>query len=541
MVKDEEEDEWAMFGSDSDDDEDNDGIMMKDEIIVTVTKLCLQLNPLVSLTERVIGVAHQETMLLINKLQSKGFQVLTNSTCMSGSSPSASHCDIGIITFDHDDSAREIRKNIIPGGYLIMIIDNPTSWQEETSLSNAIWDVEHATTSIVEKKDNNKQQIIVYIQKRPCCINTQSCPWKPPSPTQEEYERRILAEATIAMSVQECESKKMNKISLERANQALIKHGFVVIKSLLNPTWCQKWGQAAVTDVELAIELLLQKHNINLLQPNTNDTRKSFSEMAMREDYRVDIRNGPTIQKLRSSQREQEKEYHSTMKKDIENDQPVVTDTQGSYKNEDGQLLRFHPDILQIVKAVLHPTSDEGLYKGNFGRWNFEGKGPDGSCPPIRIGPISAIVSFPGAADQAVHADTPHLYEHMDHLPPHYIHVFTPGLSYPTIKDEDGNSTGISHMGGTCFLHGSHSLSVTARITSDDDELKKCDEYYQRMIRPSLELGDVLLFDCRILHFGTANTTTSGGKRPLLYVNMTHSWFHDFKNWDQHESIFLDS
>ena len=66
----------------------------------------------------------------------------------------------------------------------------------------------------------------MYVQKRPCCINTQSCPWKIPS---EEYERRILAEATIAMSVQE-RCQKMNQLSLERASQALIQHGFVVIK-----------------------------------------------------------------------------------------------------------------------------------------------------------------------------------------------------------------------------------------------------------------------------------------------------------------------
>ena len=28
------------------------------------------------------------------------------------------------------------------------------------------------------------------------------------------------------------------------------------------------------------------------------------------------------------------------------------------------------------------------------------------------------------------------------------------------------------------------------------------------------------------------------GRRPMLYVNLSHSWFHDPKNWDDRKGIF---
>ena len=52
-----------------------------------------------------------------------------------------------------------------------------------------------------------------------------------------------------------------------------------------------------------------------------------------------------------------------------------------------------------------------------------------------------------------------------------------------------------------------------------------------------LQLGDVILFDCCILHFRLANNSNDI-KQPLLYVNMMHEWFHDPKNWDNQQRFF---
>jgi ectoine hydroxylase-related dioxygenase (phytanoyl-CoA dioxygenase family) len=165
----------------------------------------------------------------------------------------------------------------------------------------------------------------------------------------------------------------------------------------------------------------------------------------------------------------------------------------------------------------------EDLYKGNIGRYNFNGTGADGSFQDLRVSPVGGIVSLPGAAEQAIHADTPHLFEHIPNLPAHYINIFTPGVSF----DES--------VGGTAFCHGSHNLEFTAKYySSDDDDNSKV---YPFLVRPRLTLGDVVLFDCRILHFGLANTSKAI-ERVVLYTNTTHAWFHDPKNWDDQKPIF---
>ena len=116
----------------------------------------------------------------------------------------------------------------------------------------------------------------------------------------------------------------------------------------------------------------------------------------------------------------------------------------------------------------------------------------------------------------------------------------------------DGNNTGENLVGGTAFVHGSHRLSVTARLTAENDtkidevwtsaaKKDEQDEMHMRVIRHSLQPGDVLMFDCRTLHFGLANQSKSGFQRPMLYVNMTHSWFNDPKNWDDRKSIFTEA
>ena len=173
-----------------------------------------------------------------------------------------------------------------------------------------------------------------------------------------------------------------------------------------------------------------------------------------------------------------------------------------------------------------------------------------------------------------MHADTPHLFDHVDCLPCHYANVFTPGYdrksrtgadaAAPTDNnddelDADGNWTGNSSMGGTAFVEGSHRLSVSAMLTLEEEEynndngngdelpLSRRDMLRMRTIRPALEAGDVVFFDNRTLHYGLANdrrrSSTNGGgsgedRRPMLYLNCTQSWFHDPKNWDDRESIF---
>lgn len=159
--------------------------------------------------------------------------------------------------------------------------------------------------------------------------------------------------------------------------------------------------------------------------------------------------------------------------------------------------------------------------------------GPDGSPLPLKIGEVGAVISMPGAADQAIHADTPHLFEYAD-LPPHYANLFittTEDAHY----DKSGNFqevNGDSLTGGTAFVIGSHKLKDCELLMSDSGRRER----ELRTIRPSLRVGDALIFDCRLLHFGLANA--SDKFRPLLYINLTHEWFVDPKNWEDREKLF---
>lgn len=129
-----------------------------------------------------------------------------------------------------------------------------------------------------------------------------------------------------------------------------------------------------------------------------------------------------------------------------------------------------------------------------------------------------SVISCPGSADQAMHADTPHLFDHAGCLPCHYANVITPGYDrqenrqHPTNGadtdndddelDADENWTDDSSMGGTAFVEGSQGLSVSAMLTSKDDEdggnnnaddelpLARRDMLRLRTVRPALEAGE---------------------------------------------------
>jgi len=81
-------------------------------------------------------------------------------------------------------------------------------------------------------------------------------------------------------------------------------------------------------------------------------------------------------------------------------------------------------------------------------------------------------------------------------------------------------------MGGTAFVHGSHRLSISAwllskddndRMMGDDDDgtdaaMMRRKMLQLRTLRPALDAGDILFFDCRTIHY--AWQTRARGTRP---------------------------
>jgi ectoine hydroxylase-related dioxygenase (phytanoyl-CoA dioxygenase family) len=59
--------------------------------------------------------------------------------------------------------------------------------------------------------------------------------------------------------------------------------------------------------------------------------------------------------------------------------------------------------------------------------------------------------------------------------------------------------------------------------------LAKCKKMLRPLEWPEMELGDVLIFDYRILHRGRANNT--GVNRNYLVLTYAESWFEDRLNF----------
>jgi ectoine hydroxylase-related dioxygenase (phytanoyl-CoA dioxygenase family) len=123
------------------------------------------------------------------------------------------------------------------------------------------------------------------------------------------------------------------------------------------------------------------------------------------------------------------------------------------------------------------------------------------------------LVSCPGATLQGVHRDGKHLFPDTADggrsLPPHCVTVFLPLLNLT------------SECGPTEFWPGTN-----CELSDDVRD------------RPSIQFstarqGDAILFDYRVLHRGTANTSAT--RRPFAYFTYARSWFRDSTNYPQVE------
>ena len=378
-------------------------------------------------------------------------------------------------------------------------------------------------------------------RKKPIRVHDSTCPWLSSSHSvMKEEERLHLATVTLSSyemasvpfpSIQTTSlqkprrSSRLTKHSVRRAVKNMKEYGYCIFPGLLDTNECLEWGSAVLDCVHDASKILLERDGVDIYNPQSSHFEpQSYREMSMREDLRMDLRHGPSLSKLRACKEGSAEAGGKSI---------VLPATEDQYS--DGLFLRGHPSLLEVIRKTMNPgsacdhsgegfgssTDSKPLYRGNIGRWNFGGTGNNGSYQDLRISPVGGIVSLPGSADQALHADTPHLFEHIPDLPAHYINAFAPCTAF----DEA--------VGGTAFVHGSHDLAFTAKNYDANHNTA----FYPYLVRPVVSLGDVILFDCRILHFGLANTSRST-ERCICYVNTWQDWFHDAKNWDKNKAIF---
>jgi hypothetical protein len=482
---------WDAFGSDEEEDVqemETPQNMAASAVALFLSQAFLKENMHIKLNERIVGLVagDEDDSAMRASLEQRGIQVLVDFS-------SATDCDRldALIVTQQDQLKQVVFERLLHGGILVT--------KEDQSVE--IYSKElHAPASIYKSEGIS----LVGRTKQTVRVHASTCPWLPSSHSIAAEQER-LQKATVAPSAHEVSQHRLTESSIQSAVHSLKTCGYCVIRSLLDPTECQTWGKAVLDSVHDAANILLERDQVDILHPQASKNEpQSYQELSMREDLRLDIRHGSHLSQLRQTEEQGNENL------------VIKASTRAS------GFLRGHESLLEIVRRTMNPKSGN-LYRGNLGRYNFDGSGPDGSFQDLRVSPVGGIVSFPGAADQALHADTPHLFEHMDLLPAHYVNAFAPGTAFH------------EQVGGTAFVHGSHNLVFTATYCGETDDIK------HSLVRPCISLGDVVLFDCRVLHFGLANTSSTKVERALLYTNMTQAWFHDPKNWDDRRRIFENS
>merc|ERR1712172_181007 len=128
---------------------------------------------------------------------------------------------------------------------------------------------------------------------------------------------------------------------------------------------------------------------------------------------RLDLRHGPALDRIRRRRSLRNVKKDGCDGNADEGGNSIVLSSafdNNEYNSSGGGVfLRGHESLLEIIFRTMNPRDDTGkrLWLGNIGRWNFGGTGNNGSYQNLRLSPVGGIVSLPGSADQALHADTP--------------------------------------------------------------------------------------------------------------------------------------
>eukprot|EP01033_Poteriospumella_lacustris_P012626 gene12626-9037_t len=496
------------------------------------------------------------------------------------------------------------RRVLMPGGLLVSVntggdvaIDqllHPRQWQKIDAATAA-----GATVALWKKRAL-------------LCNETAAIYWtKDLSQRPLENEWALLEQLAVPLTVAERDTGAFSAAHRAQIVAALQRHGVVLVISLRrHDEALDEAASELVTDMQETLQHLQARYDIDLLFPRADQNLENFRELSLREHRRCDLRSTPRLTRLcpppvrastvptasvaqsasrwtwpaidvtylqRDAAAAAPQDEHSQRPKAFAVAVPDPSQLRTSVLDE----LRLHPAMISAIHETLCPRSEASA--GNWGRWNFEGPGPE-APQTIAVGQPGVVFSFPGCTDQTIHADTPHLFEVpvSPPLAPHYLNYFLPmprpvGATPP--RDEDcfdslepaeGSAGAVLHgqrVGQTAFVLGSHGLDVTKRVMADDD----IDELLRRLVRPLYFPGDALVFDCRILHFGLANQlppmpnevqrlpTDSDERqqaerqwregvirdasrwRPMVYVNCTKDWFQDPKNWNDRRAIYPPS
>jgi hypothetical protein len=397
--------------------------------------------------------------------------------------------DINITAnYDSSDYVKSLDGSIGKNAIWIGLKDASTQFPVSDDNSWRLWDKYHSSDTII------------ILQRSSIRINTRGCIYWTGNEgynLQQEYDN--LDKVVVRISEEERTSLLFSDATHSLALKCLDQYGVCVFPELFDQSAVNLWGDAVRQDMRNALDALTSQ-GVDIY--SSDQQIDNYYELSMREALRVDLRNGKSVKKLSTS---------SALPQD----------------------LRAHPAIRRLISEAMNPVDGEHA-SGNWGMWNFEGKGP--TIPrdqrPVTIGSVGAVISFPGCADQTIHADTAHIYTPY-HLPGHYFNLFIPASHSDNLA-----------LGQTAFVLSSHRLEKAQAIMVEEGGQ---DLLESLLIRPHLSVGDALIFDCRILHFGLANQSSMEDPvtkalkpepRVVIYINHHQPWFQDPKNWNDRNKLF---
>jgi predicted nucleic acid-binding Zn-ribbon protein len=222
----------------------------------------------------------------------------------------------------------------------------------------------------------------------------------------------------------------------------------------------------------------------------------TFPEHSRVVEYVVD-RDGDVVEEDGAAKKKSRREY--SMPEGRENGfQEIVMRNPGRYEIN---LVRYQGGNDKIDMDPLVNTL-KGIVTALFG---MEGS------PQTKLNmDMSLIVSTADSQEQPWHTDGAHL-DFSQHLPVHCLNIFIPLVNVP---DE---------RGPTEFSPKSHYL------TRQPSPMKISTDMMQKPLAPELKVGDILIFDYRLLHRGKPNLSSS--HRPYLVLTFSLPTFHDTYNW----------
>ncbi len=125
----------------------------------------------------------------------------------------------------------------------------------------------------------------------------------------------------------------------------------------------------------------------------------------------------------------------------------------------------------------------------------------------MRLGSMTAVASFPGAAMQHIHRDHQQLFQEFANIGVN-LPIFAVNVSMPLIDIDQAT-------GPTGIWPGSHRWATN-------------DPPREAMVSLPFQRGDCVLMDYRTLHTGLPNNSQK--VRPILYLVYTREWFFDDNN-----------